>query len=510
MTEQPIYRFERPANLPLVKTPTLSVAIITACRDGQEKLDLLMASLAAQTYPQNLVSVHVIDDGSEIPIVIPTIAPKKSKVIRYKNTQNSWGKTAATNDVTATIKADVYWFVDADMVFEKEHLAHHMKWHHDSDDYAVLGWKRFVQKWDYSPQAAFEMINFGKFADMYSESWGKDLWEERIERTSDLLHPALDGYRSFVGATFSIKSALWKKLGGYRRDLVTGEDTELGWRLFMEGIRILPERSALSWHLGYSTVESNKDLIDRHNQPSLAQYIPEMKKTRARATNSWVIPTYEAIIDVRNCNLQQLKGICSRLTSLPGTQANFILLGSWSQLKKRYSPVSDKYGDLREIFNWLKSQSNFTFEEVGGENLEISNILSRFTDAPIPFHLFIEGDFDGDLDGKQLCDYLLVNEYGMVGLATKQDRRAFAIFQPALARSISTPGLIYQNLSATWGVLWLTHESFIEIHSGSKFRRARLINFLKREGKKINSPRQLMIFIRKLIGVLLLKVLKRS
>ena len=510
MTRQPIYRFERPTNLPLVKSPTLSVAIITACRDGQEKLDLLMASLAAQTYPKNLVSVYVIDDGSETPITIPAIAPKKSKVIRYKNTQMNWGKTAATNDVTATIKANVYWFVDADMVFEKEHLAHHMKWHHNAEDYAVLGWKRFVQKWDYSPQAAFEMINFGKFADMHSESWGKNLWEERIERTSDLLHPALDGYRSFVGATFSIKSALWKKLGGYRRDLVTGEDTELGWRLFMEGIRILPERLALSWHLGYSTVESNKDLIDRHNQPSLAQYIPEMKKIRERTTSSWVVPTYEAIIDVRNCNLQQLKNICSRLTSLPGTQANYILLGSWSQLKNRYSPVSDRYADLREIFNWLKSQSNFAFQEIDEENLEINDILSRFINSPIPFHIFIDGDFDSDFDGKQLCDYLLSKEFGMVGLASKTDRRAFAIFQPAFARSISIPGSIYQNLSATWGVLWLTHESFIEIHSGSKFRRARMINFLTREGKKVNSPLQLLIFIKKLTGVLLVKALKRS
>ncbi len=508
MKHPPAFRFERPTGLTLVKAPTLSVAIITACRDGQEKLNLLMASLAAQTYPKALVSVYVIDDGSEIPIKIPAIAPKKSKVIRYKNTQNSWGKTAATNDVTATIKADVYWFVDADMVFEKEHLAHHMKWHHDSDDYAILGWKRFVQNWDYSPQAAFEMVNFGKFAEMHSESWGKDLWENRIDRTSDLLHPALDGYRSFVGATFSIKGALWKKLGGYRRDLVTGEDTELGWRLFMEGIRIIPERDALSWHLGYSTVESNKELIDRHNQPSLAQYIPEMKKTRARATSSWVIPTYEAIIDVRGCNLQQLKAICSQLTALPGTQANFILLGSWSQLKKRYSPVSDKYGDLREISNWLKSESNFAFAEVGEENLEIENILSKFTNTPIPFHLFIEGDFGGDFDGKLLCDYLLANEYGMVGLATKADRRAFALFQPALARSISTPGSIYQNISATWGVLWLTHESFTALNSGSKFRRVRLINFLKREGKKVNSPTQLLIFTKKLFNVAIHKTFK--
>ena len=502
------FRFQRPAQLELVKKPTLSVAIITACRDGQEKLDLLLASLAAQTYPSNLVSVYVIDDGSTTPLTISSIAPKKSKVISYRNSTNNWGKTAAMNDAASKIKADVFWFVDADMVFEKEHLAHHMKWHHNGDDYAVLGWKRFVQEWNYSAHTAFEMISAGKFEDLHTQSWGKEGWENRINRTVDLLHPALDGYRTFVGATFSVKSDLWKKVGGYRRDLVTGEDTELGWRLFMLGVRILPERSAKSWHLGYSTVEMNKEKIDRHNQPSLAQYIPEMKKVRAQTPISWEVATFEAVVDVRNCNLQQFMEIRSRLLSLPGTQAKFVLLGNWSQLKKRYSPITDKYADLREIFNWLKSEENFTFEEVGEEELEIEGLLARFTNSPTPFHLFIDGDFDGDFDGKQLCDYLLANENGLIGLVTQKDRRAFAVFQPALARAISRPGTIYKNLSATWGVLWLTNESFIAINSGSKFKYARVLAFLKREGKKVNSIKQLLTFLKKVLAILLHKVLK--
>lgn len=502
------FRFERPRDLGLVKRPTLSVAIITACRDGQEKLNLLMASLAAQSYPENLLTVYIIDDGSSMPIEMPAIAPKKTKIIKYKNAPNKWGKTAATNDVTSAIKADVFWFVDADMVFEKDHLAHHMKWHHAGDGFAVLGWKRFVKEWEYSAQRAFESIRSGKFSQLQSESWGKELWENRIERTQDLLHPALDGYRAFVGATFSIKSELWRKIGGYRRNLVTGEDTELGWRLFMDGVRILPERSAQSWHLGYSTVEINKEQIDRHNQPALAQYIPEMKKVRARTKSAWEVPTFELIVDVRNAKLQQLNNICARLISLPGTQANVVLLASWSQLKKRYSPVTDKHADLREIYNWLKSEDNFSFEEIGEENLEIEELLNRFTDSPTPFHLFADGDFDEDFDGKTLCDYLLSSENGLVGLATQNDRRAFAVFQPALARSISMRGSIYKNISTTWGVVWMTNESFIALHSGSEFRFARALNFVKREGKKINSPRQLLIFVRKLLGVLIRKVLK--
>ncbi len=505
---QPTFRFERPAGLEIVRQPKLTVAVIVACRGGQEKLDLLMASLAAQSYPKELISVYVIDDGSESAIELPRIKPSKSKIIRYKNTPNKWGKTAATNDVVAKIKADVYWFVDADMIFEKDHLAHHMKWHHDGDDFAVLGWKRFVREWNYTPQTAFEMIVAHKFNQMHTESWGKTLWEERVQRTQDLIHPALDGYRAFVGATFSMKSQLWKKLGGYRRELITGEDTELGWRLFMEGVRIVPDREALSWHLGYSTVELNKEEIDRHNLPALAQYIPEMKKVRARSIDSWKIPTYEVVIDVRSCSLNKLLEIRSNLLSLPGTQANFILLANWRCLKERYSPVGDPRADLREIYNWLKGQSSFSFKEISNGNLGIEEIITFFSDEPIPFHIYVDGNFDQIFDGKALTDYLLSSENGCVGLATKQDRRAFAIFHPALARARTQGETTYKQVANTWGVQWLTFEDFDAMSTGSKYRIKRTINFLKREGKKINSASQLLIFIKKIVKILFRKILK--
>ena len=67
------YRFTRPDDLTLVAKPKLSVAVVIACRDGQEKLDLVLASLAAQSYPAALTAVYVIDDGSAKPLVLPAI-----------------------------------------------------------------------------------------------------------------------------------------------------------------------------------------------------------------------------------------------------------------------------------------------------------------------------------------------------------------------------------------------------------------------------------------------------
>jgi glycosyltransferase involved in cell wall biosynthesis len=161
------FRFSRPHDLVIAQKPKLSVGIVIACRDGQDKLNLVLASLSVQSYPSKLINVYIIDDGSAKPLTIPKIRPKNTKLISYKNSEGKWGKTAATSDVVSQIKSDVLWFIDADMVFEPDHLAHHMKWHHDADDYVVLGWKRFVKDWQYTPEQLVQTLNANGFSDLH-------------------------------------------------------------------------------------------------------------------------------------------------------------------------------------------------------------------------------------------------------------------------------------------------------------------------------------------------------
>jgi GT2 family glycosyltransferase len=503
------YRFARPDDLELVARPKLSVAVVIACRDGQEKLDLVLASLVAQTYPAALISVYVIDDGSAKPLTLPKIKPIKTKLITYKNSPGKWGKTAATNDCVAKLREDVLWFVDADMVFEPDHLAHHMKWHHDNDDYAVLGWKRFVKSWSYTPDALLTALKADAFDILHEESWGKDLWEERVTRTHDLEKPALDGYRAFVGATFSIHNQQWRDLGGYDRNLITGEDTELGWRIFTKGLRTVVDRQAHSWHLGHSTVESNKDQIHRHNDPSLAQVIPQMHSVRARNNFNWSVPTYQVFLDVRDSTLAQVLELRSKLLVLPGTNAQITLLAPWKVLTKRYSPVGDIHADLREIRNWLKGDSEYSFEEIDIDaQLTIEELVEKFTHGPTPYYIFAEAG--GSTDLKDLVDYLLASENGLVGVADKNDRRAFAVFAPALARALTVKGSLYRSISHMWGVLWLSDDRFASLNQGKHNRARRFGRYLKREGKKVNSPKQLLIFIKKVTSLVLRKVLGRG
>lgn len=503
------YRFERPENLEIITRPKLTVAIVIACRGGQEKLDLVLASLAQQSYPSSLIKLYIIDDGSEPPIKLPKLRPKRAEIIRYKNKSGHWGKTAATNGSLSNLKEDVLWFVDADMVFDPDHLAHHMKWHHESDDYVVLGWKRFVAQWSYTPATLSKALAAGKFMDLHEQSWGKELWEARIERTQELTRPGVEGYRSLVGATFSMRKSQWKRLGGYNPELITGEDIELGWRVFTSGLRLVPDRQAHSWHLGYSTVEENKEIVHRHNDPTLAQFIPQMHTIRARQDFDWKVATYQLLVDVRNSNLTQLLIQLNQLLELTGTSAQVKLLAPWKMLSDRYSPVTDDLADIREIYNWVKGDSRFGFVEIDDKvELTIDYLLSIFTHSPTPYYLFTEGDFLINL--KDLVDSLLASEEGLLGVASKEDRRAFALFAPALSRAGRTKGNLYKNIAQQWGVCWITEERFLELNQGKRSRVKRFGRYLRREGKKINSPRQLLIFIKKLLNLVLRKVLKRG
>jgi len=503
------YRFERPEKLSITKKPRLSVAIVIACRDGQEKLDLVLASLAAQSYPAQLISTYIIDDGSEVAITLPKIRPTKTKIIQYKNTPNKWGKTAATNDITAKLKEDVLWFIDADMVFEPDHLAHHMKWHHEADDYVILGWKRFVEKWSYSPEDLYKTLTTGGYHSLHSESWGKELWESRIKYTNELVNPGRDGYRSLVGATFSMMNKQWKYLGGYDRDMKTGEDTELGWRVFNNGLRMVPERDAHSWHLGHSAIELNKEKIQRHNDPTFAQRIPDRHTIRAQHSFAYSVATYNLIIDARAASLNSILLIQKKLLHLEGTTLNVTLLAPWQLLEERYRATEDPHANLREIRNWLMGDSRFGFEEIKAEShLTVDEVIARFTPSATPYHLFIEGDFEADL--YDLVDYLLTHELGLAGVVNKDDKRAFAVYGPALARAYRSGKWPYQQISQQWGVQWVTHEQFDSLYADKHNRAKRLIRFLKREVKKIRSLSEFKIFIKKILKILFRKVLRRG
>ena len=77
-----------------------------------------------------------------------------------------------------------------------------------------------------------------------------------------------------------------------------------------------------------------------------------------------------------------------------------------------------------------------------------------------------------------------------------------------LARARRTKGDTYANIAEQFGVHWMTYEKFLEVYDGKKSTVARFNRFVKREGKKINSPKQFALFIGKILKLVRRKIFK--
>jgi hypothetical protein len=157
----------------------------------------------------------------------------------------------------------------------------------------------------------------------------------------------------------------------------------------------------------------------------------------------------------------------------------------------------------------LKGDPQYAFEEIDeSAQVSIETILEKFSHGSTPYYIFVEAEMNIDL--KDLVDQLLVSEQGLMGVADKFDRRAFALFAPALGRALENDESLYRSISKQWGVLWINDDQYAVLNQGKHNRLQRFKRYLKREGKKVNSPLQLVIFIKKIASLVLRKVLGRG
>jgi hypothetical protein len=250
-------------------------------------------------------------------------------------------------------------------------------------------------------------------------------------------------------------------------------------------------------------------MIQRHNDPTFAQHIPQMYRIREKSKFNWLVPTYQVIVDVREATLEQILNLREKLLAIPGSTASFTLLAPWTVLNRRYTPVGDLYTDLREIRNWLSQDPQFTFKVVPSDQLiTVEWVLEEFESGSTPYYVFADAKTSVNL--KELTEYLLSSEQGLVGVVDKKDQRAFAVFAPALARVTKFDGSLHQNISNLWGAQWLNDEQFAKVHRGKNTLIGHFFAFLKREGRKINSPRELMIFLNRLLRLISREIFRRG
>ncbi|WP_440098784.1 glycosyltransferase [Streptosporangium sp. H16] len=360
--------------------PHLTVSVVIPAKGRQDRLDLTLAALAAQTYPSHLLEVIVVDDGSSPPLRLPEIAPERTRIVGDASGRR--GIAWALETGTAVADGQVIHRMDADIVSYREHVEAHMRWHHLAGYLVVMGTLRFTAMAGIPPSPAEVQIAVAK------DRAGL-LFEEDPEHGHDWIGELVAAHRGFrdapssllhrvhVGATVSLPAALLRETGGLDTSLALGEDTELGYRLTQTGAVFVPDAEALSWHLGTTTAMRRPADVRRHNDPFIADRIPYRRHLRTDAGRQWLVPYVDVVVDAGGASFEDVRASVDGALASTLPDVHVTLTGPWASLDgERPAPLDDPLLDLRLLRGQYAHDGRVSFAE-----------RVPATSAPAPFRL---------------------------------------------------------------------------------------------------------------------------
>lgn len=290
-------------------TPELSVTVVLPAKDCQGELDLTLAALAEQTYPEKLLDVIVVDDDSAQPLRLPTIRPSRARVLRLPP-GNGHGSGRARHAGAEAATGDVVLFLDADIVAARTHVEAHARWHHVAADAVVLGHKMFVDFDDISAADVRAAARSDGFDDLLAgRKQRRHAWQEDFIRDARRLTAyADDTFTAVVGASVSAPRTLYVESGGFSTFGLRGiVDTEFGYRIFTAGGVLIPEPEARSYHQGLRNFAVRGDEIKRERSGLAANHLPIPMFRPSDIGRMWAVPMVHAIVDAAGGSPEQVQ-----------------------------------------------------------------------------------------------------------------------------------------------------------------------------------------------------------
>lgn len=330
--------------------PRLSVSVVVPAWRAERLLPTVLAGLAAQTYPAHLLEVVVANDGPA-DLALPEVRPERTRVVRV---EQGWGRANACHTGALASDGEVLHWLDADMLVEREHVEAQLRWHHVLDHAVALGHKWFVDPdpvLAMGPAAVREAVAAGTLAACFEglPREGHDWVEAVHRRTDDLRAAGPRALRTHVGATGSLRRSLYDESGGMDCSLVLGEDIDLGHRLAECGAVFVPDLQARSWHLGRSHVMQQREQINAHNDPYLADRVPDLRPKR-RPGRQYAVPYLEVVLDTDGRAHDAVIATIDSVLASTVDDLVVTLLGDWSTLTDdRRSPLADPLLDQRLV-----------------------------------------------------------------------------------------------------------------------------------------------------------------
>ncbi|MEV4572990.1 glycosyltransferase [Nonomuraea jabiensis] len=327
------YRILQP--LPEDLTPELTVSVVIPAYGGQDKLDLVLAGLAGQTYPAELTEVIVVDNGSAPPLRLPAVRPERTRLIVCAQP----GRASARNAGLAEATGDVIHWLDSDVVLTPGAIEAHMRWHHAAPYLVVTGYIRFTEA--EVPRELPDDLE-RHFEPAEPHAWIVDL----VERTDGLTDNPQRPFSLHVGGATSVNARLIEAAGPMDDELILGQDTEMGYRLGQAGAVFVPEPSARAYHLGPTMRMRGKQPIDRVSHAFVADRIPAYRWLRGHPGRQWKVPYVTVVVD-GTAGYDSVRATVDALLAGTLPDLSVLVLGPWDTLDRdRRAPLKDPDLDL--------------------------------------------------------------------------------------------------------------------------------------------------------------------
>lgn len=334
--------------------PDLSVSVVLPARGGQRRLDLALASLAAQTYPDDLLEVVVVDDHSSPALRLPPLRPAHCRVLTAP--EGGWGAGYSRAYGAHASTGDILLWMDADMVAAPRFVEAQARWHHVHAEAVTLGRVRFADPGPRSPREVLARARAGTLHRAL-DSGRHHAWVERLLAQSDHLRDADHlGFHAYVGAAAGVRRSLYEAAGGVDPDLDLGQDTEFAYRLWQAGAVLVPEHAATAWHVGRAGTARTRLPSERFRTEVLAELMPHPHVYRERVpAHRRRIPLVHAVVDVSGAPYDLVRGCVDRLLDSAETDLVISLVADWEGACGGSGAAGDPHLDLRLVqANYLR------------------------------------------------------------------------------------------------------------------------------------------------------------